>query len=165
MNTKTIFAGAFVLLAIGGLFFWGRVNQAASSETPSGSASALAAAETFYDFGKISMKNGNVEKTFEIVNPTGKDITLASLTTSCMCTTAFIVNGGTRRGPFGMPGHGGPVPRANEVIPAGGKLGIAVVYDPNAHGPAGVGPVNRLVYLVDDDGGKLELEVKANVTP
>src|SRR3989344_8375321 len=129
MNTKTIFAGAFVLLAIGGLFFGGRVNQAASSETPSGSASALAAAETFYDFGKISMKNGNVEKTFEIVNPTGKDITLASLTTSCMCTTAFIVNGGTRRGSFGMPGHGGPGPRGNEVIPAGGKLGIAVVYD------------------------------------
>ena len=165
MNTKTIFAGAFVLLAIGGLFFWGRVNQAASSETPSGSASALAAAETFYDFGTISMARGTVDKVFEITNPTDKDITLASLTTSCMCTTAFIVNGGTRRGPFGMPGHGGPVPRANEIIPAGGKLGIAVVYDPNAHGPAGVGMVDRLVYLQDETGAVLELEIKANVTP
>jgi len=165
MDTKTIFAGAIVLLVIGGLFFWGRVNQVASSETPSGRASALAAAETFYDFGTISMARGTVDKVFEITNPTDKDITLASLTTSCMCTTAFIVNGGTRRGPFGMPGHGGPVPRANEVIPAGGKLGISVVYDPNAHGPAGVGPVDRLVYLQDETGAVLELEIKANVTP
>ena len=30
---------------------------------------------------------------------------------------------------------------------------------------AGVGPVDRLVYLVDDVGGQLELEIKANVTP
>ena len=165
MDTKTLFAGAVVLLTIGGLFYLGRVNQATSSETPSGRVSALAAAESSYDFGEISMKNGNVEKTFEIMNPTDADITLASLTTSCMCTTAFIVKDGTRRGPFGMPGHGGPVPRANEVVPAGGKLTIAVVYDPNAHGPAGVGSIDRFIYLVDDTGGELELEVKANVTP
>ena len=165
MNTKTILAGVVVLLAVGGLFFWGRANQALSSSTPSGAASALAAAEVSYDFGTISMKNGNVEKTFEITNPTDTNITLTSLTTSCMCTTAFIVKDGTRRGPFGMPGHGGPVPRANEVVPAGGKLAIAVVYDPNAHGPAGVGPIDRFIYLLDDAGGELELEIKANVTP
>ena len=165
MNTKTILAGSIVILALGGLFFWGRANQALSSSTPYGAASALAAAEVSYDFGTISMKNGNVEKTFEITNPTDTNITLTSLTTSCMCTTAFIVKDGTRRGPFGMPGHGGPVPRANEVVPAGGKLAIAVVYDPNAHGPAGVGPIDRFVYLVDDKGGQLELEIKANVTP
>ncbi|MBI2612383.1 DUF1573 domain-containing protein [Candidatus Kaiserbacteria bacterium] len=165
MDTKTIFAGAIVLLAIGGLFFWGRVNQAASSETPSVRASALAAAEVFYDFGEISMKNGNVEKIFEIENPTDKDITLASLMTSCMCTNAYIVKGAARRGPFGMQGHSGPVPRANEIIPAGGTLAIAVVYDPNAHGPAGVGAIDRFVYLVDDEGGQLSFEIKANVTP
>ncbi|MBI4094098.1 DUF1573 domain-containing protein [Candidatus Kaiserbacteria bacterium] len=164
MNTKTLFAGA-VLLVIGGLFIAGRVNQVASSEIPSGRASALLATETFYDFGEISMKNGNVEKTFEITNRTAEDITLESLTTSCMCTSAYIVKDGVRRGPFGMPGHGGPVPRANEIVPAGGKLGVAVVYDPNAHGPAGVGQIDRFVYLVDDKGGELELEIKANVTP
>ena len=165
MNTKTILAGVVVLLAVGGLFFWGRANQADSSGVSLGKESALRATETLHDFSTISMKNGNVEKTFEIMNPTDGDITLASLTTSCMCTTAFIVKDGTRRGPFGMPGHGGPVPRANEVVPAGGKLGVAVVYDPNAHGPAGVGPIDRFIYLLDDAGGELELEIKANVTP
>ncbi len=165
MDTKTIiFAGAVVLLAIGGLFYWGRANQSAAAKEPIRE-SALAAAETFYDFGEISMANGNVSQVFEVTNPTEKDITLVSLTTSCMCTTAFIVKDGVRRGPFGMPGHGGPVLRANEVIPAGGKLAIDVVYDPNAHGPAGVGEIDRFVYLVDETGGQLSFEIKANVTP
>ena len=164
MNKTTIAAGALVLGVIG-LFVWGAENRASLPGNSVSQKSALAAAETFYDFGEISMKNGNVEKMFEVTNPTDKDITLQSLTTSCMCTTAFIVKDGVRRGPFGMVGHGSSVPRANEVVPAGGKLAINVVYDPNAHGPAGVGPVDRLVYLVDDVGGQLELEIKANVTP
>lgn len=164
MNSRTIAAGAIVLLAIGGLLYWGRANQSVSADEPIRE-SGLAAAETFYDFGEISMARGNVSKIFELENPTGKDITLERLTTSCMCTTAFIVKDGKRRGPFGMPGHGGPVPRANEVIRAGGKLAIDVVYDPNAHGPAGVGPIDRFVYLVDETGGQLSFEIKANVTP
>lgn len=164
MNRTTLIAGAIVLLAIGGLFYWGRANQSVSAEVPIRE-SGLAAAETFYDFGEISMKDGLVDRMFEITNPTDKDITLERLTTSCMCTTAFIVKDGARRGPFGMPGHGGPVPRANEVIPAGGKLAIDVVYDPEAHGPAGVGEIDRFVYLVDDTGGQLSFEIKANVTP
>ncbi|HCM43510.1 MAG: hypothetical protein UY39_C0003G0005 [Candidatus Kaiserbacteria bacterium GW2011_GWC2_49_12] len=165
MDTKTIVTGAIVLLAIGGLFVWGAQNRASLPENSASQKSALAAAETPYDFGTISMKNGNVEKTFEIMNPTDTDIALTSLTTSCMCTTAYIVKGGARRGPFGMPGHGSSVPRANEVIPASGRLGVAVIFDPNAHGPAGVGTIDRFVYLEDETGGVLELEIKANVTP
>lgn len=164
MDSKTIVAGAIVLLAIGGLLYWGRADQA-PRQTGSGGASALVSADALHDFGTISMKDGNVETMFAVSNPTDKDITLASLTTSCMCTNAYIENGGERRGPFGMPGHGGPVPRANEVVPAGGTLDIAVVYDPNAHGPAGVGPIDRFIYLVDNEGRELQLEIKANVTP
>jgi len=156
MDTKTIVTGAIVLLAIGGLFVWGAQNRASLPENSASQKSALAAAETPYDFGTISMKNGNVEKTFEIMNPTDTDIALTSL---------YIVKGGARRGPFGMPGHGSSVPRANEVIPASGRLGVAVIFDPNAHGPAGVGTIDRFVYLEDETGGVLELEIKANVTP
>src|SRR3989344_3499782 len=106
MNNKIVIA-VLVVLDILGLMLWGRNSQATLPDQDQASASALTATETFYDFGDISMKDGNVEKIFEIANPTGKDITLASLTTSCMCTNAFIVKGGTRRGPFGMLGHGG----------------------------------------------------------
>ena len=109
--------GGLVVLGIVGLFLWGAQNRVSLPEENVSAKSALAAAETFYDFGTISMARGTVEKTFEITNPTDRDITLESLTTSCMCTTAFIVKGGSRRGPFGMPGHGGPVPRAIEIVP------------------------------------------------
>lgn len=165
MDKKTILGGAVVIAAVVGLLFWGAQNRASPLPAESSAKSALAAAETLYDFGTISMANGNVDKVFEVTNPTDNDIILSSLTTSCMCTTAYIVKGDVRRGPFGMSGHGGPVARANEVIPAGGKLAIDVVYDPNAHGPAGVGEIDRFVYLVDETGGQLELEIKANVTP
>lgn len=153
-----------MVLAIGGLFVWGRVNQADPLEAASRSASALTVAETLFDFGTISMAAGVVDTVFEVANPTERDITLTSLTTSCMCTNAFIQKGGERRGPFGMPGHVS-VPLANEVIPAGKTLAIVVAYDPNAHGPAGVGVVDRFIYLIDDAGGQLTLEVKAMVTP
>ena len=64
-----------------------------------------------------------------------------------------------------MPGHSGFVPKANEVVKSGGTLDIEIVYDPNAHGPAGVGSIDRFVYLEDSDGGKLQFEIRANVTP
>ena len=127
---------------------------------------ALIAEETFYDFGTISMKNGNVSKTFEVSNETATDILVPSLTTSCLCTTAFILGeDGKRSRPFGMPGHGGAVPKANAIVKAGESMDIEVVYDPNAHGPAGVGKIDRFIYLEDDNGNKLQFEIKANVTP
>lgn len=164
MDKRTIIAGALVVLGIVGLFFWGAQNRASLPEENLSSKSALVATETLHDFGIISMAQGTVAKTFDVMNSSEKDIMLESLTTSCMCTVAYIVKDGSRKGPFGMPGHG-IVPKANEVIPAGGKLAIDVVYDPAAHGPAGVGSVDRLVYLQDETGAVLELEIKANVTP
>lgn len=125
----------------------------------------LTAEEKFYDFGTISMKNGLVVKTFKVINPTNEDIKLPSLTTSCMCTSAYFVGlDGIKNGPFGMPGMGF-VPSLNQVIKAGQSANIEVVYDPNAHGPAGVGMIDRFVYLEDINGNKLQFEIKANVTP
>src|SRR3989344_5347942 len=161
---KNIVITALAVLGIVGLFFWGAQNRA-SPENNTSAKSMMAAAETFHDFGTISMARGTVEKMFEIANPTDRDIMLENLTTSCMCTNAFIVKSGERRGPYGMPGHSGSVPKARELVRAGEKLTIAVVYDPAAHGPAGVGSIDRFVYIEDDTGAKLELEIKANVTP
>ena len=64
-----------------------------------------------------------------------------------------------------MVGHGGTVPKANEIIKAGESRKLRVVFDHNAHGPAGVGIINRVVTLEDNGGGILEFEIKAVVTP
>ncbi|OHA91794.1 MAG: hypothetical protein A2758_01265 [Candidatus Zambryskibacteria bacterium RIFCSPHIGHO2_01_FULL_49_18] len=172
MNSNTISIIAAVLLVFVGLFIWGYAGKGGTATSVQGvagtsgaSKSALTAPEIFYDFGTISMKNGNVTKEFTVTNPTNQDITVSTMLTSCMCTTAFIVKpDGSTKGPFGMAGMG-YVPPANEIIKAEESRVIRVVYDPNAHGPAGVGRIDRFVMLTDSEGGTLELEIKALVTP
>lgn len=172
MESKTISIIAVVLLVFVGLFIWGYAGKGSTPASVQGapgssstSKSALATTETLYDFGTISMKSGNVTKEFKIDNPTDQDITVSTVLTSCMCTSAFLVlPDGNTKGPFKMPGMG-YVPPANELIKARESRIIRVVYDPNAHGPAGVGRINRFVTLTDSSGGNLQLEIKALVTP
>src|SRR3990167_1265136 len=98
MQSNTISIIAVVLLTFVGLFIWGysgksgttaQVNVAPGSASTS--KSVLTAPEIFYDFGTISMKNGNVSREFKVTNSTGTDITVSTILTSCMCTSAFIV--------------------------------------------------------------------------
>ena len=139
--------------------------QEVGGSHPAKTTSQLTTPETFYDFGTISMKDGLATKEFTVTNPTDKDLTVKTLVTSCMCTKAFIVKSeGTVKGPFGMPGMG-YVPPADELIKTGESRVIRVVYDPNAHGPAGVGRIDRFATLTDADGNELQFEIKATVTP
>lgn len=168
-NKIITFITVIVLLFIG-LFFFGQPGKKENEKiganpNQASMISALKASETFYDFGIISMKNGDVSKIFKVTNETNADVLIPGLTTSCMCTKAyFIDSNGNKKGPFGMPGMGF-VPKLNKSIKVGESADIEVIYDPNAHGPAGVGMVDRFVYLEDTNNNKLQFEIKANVTP
>lgn len=171
MKPKTAISILSLFIIFTGLFVWGYTGKGSSAASVQNTARAnapksqLIAMEIFHDFGTISMKNGNVGYEFKVTNDTGKDIVVPTLVTSCMCTTALIVEAdGSTKGPFGMPGMG-HVPPANETIKAGESRMIRVVYDPNAHGPAGVGAIDRFATLTDASGGTLQLEIKAVVTP
>lgn len=161
---KTIIISIVIVFGLVGIMFWGRNRQTTEVTQTSGAISSLTAPETLYDFGTISMKNGLASHTFKITNSSDKDIYIKKVFTSCMCTSAYIESPNGEKGPFGMEGMG-YVPPANETIKVGESLDIKVVYDPNAHGPAGVGTIDRLVYLTDASGGTLQLEIKAEVTP
>src|SRR3989338_8632228 len=165
MNKSTILIGAVATAAIIGLIYWGKPGGISTAPSANSATVALAAAERFYDFGTISMKNGVVSHLFTVTNPTDADVLVKGVVTSCMCTSAYIVDGEKRRGPFGMPGHGGPGPEANEVIKAGESRTSEVLFDPNAHGPAGIGVIDRIISLTDANGATLDLEIKANVIP
>ncbi|MBI2630907.1 DUF1573 domain-containing protein [Candidatus Nomurabacteria bacterium] len=182
MDKKTIISLIIIILGVAGLVWWSKSVDSKSlsaTETKSHPAriasdtSVLTAEETFYDFGRISMKDGNVSKIFKVTNRGNTDVNLTNVSTSCMCTAAYILrDDGSKLGPFGMPGHGGTggMPghgnsKAGEIITAGESRNIEVVYDPNAHGPAGVGLIDRFIYLEDENGNKLELEIKASVMP
>lgn len=164
MNTKTIIIIVLIAVAVLGFMVWGYSRMVGPTQAQLSEKSSLTAAEIFYDFGTISMANGKVDHMFQITNPTDENITINNLQTSCMCTAAYIVNGSSRVGPYGMPGMGGTT-AADSVIPAHGTQSIDVVFDPAAHGPAGVGNIDRFIYATEENGGTLQLEIKAVVTP
>ena len=164
MKTKTIIIGAVIILGIVGLMWWGWSNQTADTPKDYGAASALLASEKLYDFGSISMKDGLVNHIFKITNSSDKDVLVKKIVTSCMCTEAYIGSEGKEKGPFSMEGMG-YIPSVNETIKTGESRDVKVVYDPNAHGPAGVGSINRYIMLTDSKGDTLQLEIKALVTP
>lgn len=171
MKSKTIIYALAVILIFVGLLLWGYSAQKGGTtasvqgvDSVNNSKSQLIASETIYDFGSISMKDGNVTKEFRITNPTAQDIAVKTILTSCMCTTAYIESPSGEKGPFGMAGMG-HVPAVDEIIKAGESRVVRAVFDPNAHGPAGVGRIDRFIALTDNAGGTLQLEIKALVTP
>ena len=170
MKLKTIIVILTLIIGLIVIIWLGKINQTnlnsnSQAQTQKIKSSSLLANELLYNFGTISMQDGLVEKTFQITNPTTQDVKLSRVVTSCMCTKAYIENNGKEKGPFGMVGHGGPVPMANEIIEAGKTIAIKVVYDPNAHGPAGVGTIDRFIELTEENGAVTKLEIKALVTP
>lgn len=164
MNKKAIITVVLITAAAIGLMAWGYGRTSVPTEAQLNAPAALAASETFYDFGAISMAKGKVDHAFRIANPTDRAITIRNLQTSCMCTVAYLVDGDSKEGPFGMPGMGG-MTAADHVVPAGATQSIDVVFDPAAHGTAGVGNIDRFIYATEADGGTLQLEIKAVVTP
>ena len=110
------------------------------------------------------MANGKVSYVFKVSNGADKDVFVKTVNTSCMCTEAYIESESGEKGPFKMSSMGF-VPPANETIKAGETRDIKVVFDPAAHGPAGVGAISRQVYVIDDSGRTLTLNIKAVVTP
>ena len=162
---------AAVVLGGGLLFFLGNGTgrTSISSETPPSNqlnASTLSASESMFDFGTVSMSAGKVTHAFKIKNTSTTPVTITKIQTSCMCTVASLVTTTSRKGPFGMPGHVA-IPKINEIIAPNQEAIIEAVFDPAAHGPAGVGKIRRIVYVEmnGNESNPLELSFEATVTP
>ena len=166
MNSKNIIIGIGVLAFLG-ILFWAGKNNAKPAEQTEGPKieSSLTANISSFDFGTIQMKNGNVEKVFTLKNEGDAEIRFANVFTSCMCTTAYLEKAGEKQGPFGMPGHGGPSASPRLSVLPGETMNVRVVFDPNAHGPAGVGLMERTVHLVEEGGAEEVLSIRSMVTP
>jgi len=136
-----------------------------SAPVATGSTTTLVAEAPAYDFGAVPINGGFVRKTYTVRNAGVEPVTVRALYTSCMCTTATMYRGTEVWGPFGMPGHGIGGGRMSAVLAPGETAEVEAVFDPAAHGPAGVGPVVRAVYLENDAGSPLELTFNAIVTP
>jgi len=166
MDKKNIIGIIVVVLALGAAVFIARPNPGNNTASlPVGSVRALSVeGEVNYNFGSISMMNGTVNHQFKIKNEGSEAVTIRKMYTSCMCTTATLMKGGEQFGPFSMPGHVS-VPTINQVINPGEEAVVEAVFDPAAHGPAGIGRIGRAVILETDSGKPFELLFTATVTP
>lgn len=172
-RTKVIAGACAVVLLIGGLIIAAMpepgatkpATAASRSTGPASSTGALRARETNFNFGPISMAAGKVTHRYRFMNAGTEPIVLGKMYTSCMCTTAALVKSSGRKfAPVGMPGHG-PIPTLNETMQPKEEAMVEVVFDPAAHGPAGVGPIERVVTMENSAGQPLELAFTANVKP
>lgn len=162
---KIIISIILGILVLGGLIWFARPdgqNNNVVSATSNGTLTIEEASN--YDFGTISMAGGDVKHQFKIKNTSGESVTINKIYTSCMCTTAELMIGSKQFGPFGMPGHSA-IPRIEGVINSNEEVIVEVVYDPAAHGPAGVGRIQRAVTLENNAGRPVELSFSAMVTP
>lgn len=164
---KNILVGIGIIAVLGILFWLGRgnINDPNNSANLSENVALnLAASEDYYNFGEISMAAGKISHDFKVKNSGAELVKIEKLYTSCMCTAAYFFQNGKKLGPFGMSGHGF-VPPLRKIISPGEEVIISVTFDPAAHGPAGVGPIEREIYLEDKSGPLLTLGIGAKVTP
>lgn len=169
MNKITVISIIIVLILLAGAVWIARPapNNSrikSNSSILSSSNEALEAEETIFDFGTISMTEGNVKHLFKIKNKGSKPVIIEKIYTSCMCTTASLIINGETSGPYGMPGHGF-IPKINKTLDVGKEAIVEVVFDPAAHGPSGVGQIKRVVTIENNAGQQLNFRITANVTP
>ncbi|MBU2632469.1 DUF1573 domain-containing protein [Patescibacteria group bacterium] len=88
---------------------------------------------------------------FPIENNGSKNLEIANIATSCMCTLAHFERNGSQEGPaFGMKGMSS-VSDWKGVLKPGEKVEIVAIFDTAYHGPSGVGSQFRTVSLETND--------------
>ena len=161
---------AITVIAIGFGIYRSQQKAAAPNPVPQAHAAAqprgaLVSARPYYDFGTISMAAGNVSTTYRIKNEGVAPLTINRIFTSCMCTTAMLSTAnGRKQGPFGMPGHG-PLKSVSAQLAPGEVARLELVFDPAAHGPSGIGRIERVVTVNAQGTPPLELGMVALVRP
>lgn len=97
--------------------------------------------EKEYDFGKISRKNGLVNKEFIIANKGKGDLVIGDIVTSCGCTSAKI---------------------DKTVVAPDSNAVLIVNFDPNFHEEP-QGRFSRSVFVPTNDPNNEEIEFKISV--
>jgi len=116
-----------------------------------------------HEFGDVPVSGAPVEAFFTLRSIDPSPTQLVAAYTSCMCTTAILdFPDGSSEGPFGMPGHDAST-RLDRVLGSDESVTVTVHFDPAAHGPEAIGPVERTVTVHAANGSSVTLVLAANV--
>ena len=152
---RLIITISILTLVILGLGVWLLTRPtAAQLGTSTASGGKAEVAVTSFDWGTIDYGSGDAVAEFTISNSGSGSLSLAEVSTSCMCTTAQIIINGQKSPLFGMHQKSSWIGQ----IPPGVQAKLKVVFDPAFHGPSGVGPVVRQVVMKTNDPEHPKLE-------
>ncbi len=109
-----------------------------------------------YDWGKINNKDTQ-EHIFTVKNIGKSDLSLSQFTTSCDCTSAYVIKDGNTSPRFNMHINSS---WKTDVLP-GESIQIKAVYDPKVMPEEG--KVERFVIAATNDPDRPKLELKLNM--
>ena len=161
MDKKFIIFIIILTLGIIGLAIF--VSGFSSTTTTKATVSKTAGAKISVDHsskkvGNIPYGGGNLIHVFPIKNAGTKDLEIANIATSCMCTKAYLKQGDNKSEGFGMKGMSAPS-NWKGIIKPGETAEIIADFDPAYHGPQGTGPVTRIVSFETNDPDNPYVEV------
>lgn len=114
------------------------------------------------ELGDIMIKGGLVNTEFKFKNMGNEPINLVSGETSCMCTEAIVKrDNGEISTRIEMPGHGSSG-RIDMTIEPGEEATLIATFDPMAHGPNALGPIQREIILKTNSKKTPELRFSFN---
>src|SRR3989344_7860114 len=100
--TKNIIGIAIALVVLLGVVWISKPNPEDNKETASVSSASegllFVEDASSYDFGTISMAEGDVSHAFKIKNTGSEAVVINKMYTSCMCTTAILNSSGKKFG-------------------------------------------------------------------
>lgn len=165
MNDKKALIGIILvtLLILGGAI-WFLSRSSSSTTIAKVQGAKIEIQETTFDFKDIPYGGGNVSHKFKIKNVGDKELQIANMATSCMCTTVSLKTSSGESPKFGMKGHAPSSSWVGKLAP-GEEAEVVAEFDPTAHGPSGVGPMERFISFEtsDPDHPYVELSFKGNV--
>lgn len=149
---------------IGGMVYLGRGSGDAESYQNMEDIQSVQVNPTSYSLGDVEIDGGVVGRAYQIKNSSDKEIEVSKLATSCMCTKAKIIYGSGETRLYGMEGQGNRNPNPNVSIKPNETVTVIAEFDPAAHGPQGVGPFDRSVWVTfSNPNGVKELTFSGTV--
>lgn len=149
----TIVLGTVLLISV--FAIWqgdksgGIASAPAATPTPSKpptAVSEISVSPQPFDWGNIKYGGGIVETKFTLKNTSSNVLKIAKVETSCMCTEASLKVGDKESPFFSMPGHTAN-PGWQADFQPGQEAIITAKFDPAAHGPEGIGKVDRVIRV------------------
>lgn len=156
MSDKKVLIGFIivtVLILIGGIFILSKISTTGQISGVSTNVK-FSANEKNFDWGQIAYNGPDATKTFTIKNSGTEILKLTNIKTSCACTKAQVVIDGKSSPYFSMHTTSSWI---GEISP-GKEASLTVIFDPDFHGPSGVGTVERLISMETNDAANPQIE-------